>query len=317
MCSALGITPVVSGFLHYYRIRPLAKSGWVSLTSVQDCCLFKLYSESFKYFKKRYFKVIIKEVGRSQFHDEAGIPLFPFCWTRDPWKLNATMVGIMTPDKVEVIMTINALPRRILAQSLVECLGHKDFDQMAFEKGRVSSKTRDPRSASFSHAMVAQSSTTTKLVHQAAVAEVAQSTPIVNLESSGAAAVPTSPPSEKKRKSKEGEKSSSKKSRRVGNVPRPIPGGLFDPAFAVRDHVDERKVFEDLRTQLEALSLKHEEGFNKALRQATYLLGVDPLASDFDISKGVYDGNLLPIMGSPGDEEERPPDDPADEDGNE
>ncbi|KOM51902.1 hypothetical protein LR48_Vigan09g056100 [Vigna angularis] len=36
MCSALGITPTIPVFLHYFDVRPLPKGGWVSLTSVKD-----------------------------------------------------------------------------------------------------------------------------------------------------------------------------------------------------------------------------------------------------------------------------------------
>lgn len=104
----------------------------MSLTPVQDCCLFKPYSESFKNFKKRYFKIIIKEADLSLFHDEAGDPLFPFYWTRDPVKINPVSVGVITPVEVEAVKTINNLPRRLNVCQLVGCLGHEDFDQMTF-----------------------------------------------------------------------------------------------------------------------------------------------------------------------------------------
>ncbi|KOM57308.1 hypothetical protein LR48_Vigan11g034100 [Vigna angularis] len=110
VCSALGITRSMSVFLHYFHVRPLAKKGWVSLTTVQDCCLFRPYSESFKNFKKRYFKILIEEASRSEFYDEGDVPLFPFHWTRDPRKINATPVGIMTHVEVETVRMINDLP---------------------------------------------------------------------------------------------------------------------------------------------------------------------------------------------------------------
>ncbi|KOM38259.1 hypothetical protein LR48_Vigan03g164100 [Vigna angularis] len=41
--------------------------------------------------------------------------------------------------------------------------------------------------------------------------------------------------------------------------------------------------------------IEHEEGFNKAMRQADFLLKVDPLAFGFDINKDVFNGKMLLI----------------------
>ncbi|KOM49913.1 hypothetical protein LR48_Vigan08g074000 [Vigna angularis] len=107
MCAAIGITQTVAVFLHYFNVRPLARRGWVSFSLVQHHTLLKPYSESFKNFKKQYFKVIMRDAGRFEFHDEAGLPLFPFYWTRDPRKINAWAVGRMTPEELEAVRIIN------------------------------------------------------------------------------------------------------------------------------------------------------------------------------------------------------------------
>lgn len=127
------IVPSISVLFHYYHVPPLAKRGWVSLTSVQDCCLFKPYSESFKDFKTKYFKIIIKEGGRNQFRDAAGEPLFPYHWTEDPAKINPVLTDNMTPADVEAVKTINDLPHRLHARQLVDCLRHEDFINVAFD----------------------------------------------------------------------------------------------------------------------------------------------------------------------------------------
>lgn len=132
MCLALAIVPSVSVFFHYYHVRPLAKRGWVSLTFVQDCCLFKPYSESFKNFKTRYFKVIIKEAGRNQFCDTLGEPLFSYYWTRDPVRISLVSTDEMTPAEVETVKTIKDLPHRLHARQLVDGLRHEDFTCVAF-----------------------------------------------------------------------------------------------------------------------------------------------------------------------------------------
>ncbi|KOM25300.1 hypothetical protein LR48_Vigan86s001900 [Vigna angularis] len=69
-----------------------------------------------------------------------------------------------------------------------------------------------------------------------------------------------------------------------------------------------------LQEQVDRL-IEHEEGFNKALRQAAFLLGPDPLVAGFDIGQDVYDGKMIPIDASPineeatGDEDVRPAED--------
>ncbi|WVZ05649.1 hypothetical protein V8G54_018995 [Vigna mungo] len=63
LCSAVGVTPAVPVFLYYFDIRPSPKGP---------------FSESYKNFKDQFFKIIINELGRGEFHDEAGLPPFLF-----------------------------------------------------------------------------------------------------------------------------------------------------------------------------------------------------------------------------------------------
>ncbi|KOM37913.1 hypothetical protein LR48_Vigan03g129500 [Vigna angularis] len=48
-CSALGITPTILVFLHYFNIRPLAKRGWVSLTSVDGLASVQNHTSNTKW----------------------------------------------------------------------------------------------------------------------------------------------------------------------------------------------------------------------------------------------------------------------------
>lgn len=45
------------------------------------------------------------------------------------------------------------------------------------------------------------------------------------------------------------------------------------------------------------VQIEHEEGFDKVLRQAVYLLGAHTLAANFDISQDVYDGKMMLGLG--------------------
>ncbi|KOM29512.1 hypothetical protein LR48_Vigan715s000200 [Vigna angularis] len=133
MCLAVGVTPTIPVFFHYFEVRPPPSDGWVSFTSIRERTLFRPFSDSFKNFKHHYFKIIIDATGRHEFHDGEGNPLFPFYWTREPRKIKAFLVGAMSPSDLEAVRTINALPRRISARGLVECLSLENFGQKAFE----------------------------------------------------------------------------------------------------------------------------------------------------------------------------------------
>lgn len=105
----------------------------MSLTSVKDRTLFKPYSESYKNFKDQFFKIMINESGRGEFYDEAGLPLFPFYWTKEPSKIKAYLVRALDLGDLIAVETINALPRRLPARGLVDCLPFEDCDQRAFD----------------------------------------------------------------------------------------------------------------------------------------------------------------------------------------
>lgn len=47
------------------------------------------------------------------------------------------------------------------------------------------------------------------------------------------------------------------------------------------------------------VQIEHEEGFDKALRQAVYLLEAHTLAAGFNISQDVYDGKMMLGLGLP------------------
>ncbi|KOM43657.1 hypothetical protein LR48_Vigan05g126200 [Vigna angularis] len=310
MCSALAITPIVPIFLHYFNVRPIAKRGWVSLTSVHDCCLFKPYSESFKNFKHRNFKVIIKEGGRSQFHTEAGGPLFPFYWKRDPAKINVVLVYAMTPVEIESVKTIDALSRRLPARNLlafnvsgrvsfhmsssqravVEPMSEKDITEAALEFARRGAmlawylrEFADRRSAGELQAEL-----------------VAEKKTVEDLQTQMEALTLEHQECEKKRSALQENLDETRLE-------------LSTTVQQLKDAQQVDRLADELMKANEAI--EHEEGFNKALRQAAFQLGADPLAADFDIGQDVYDGKMMSVDASPvneeavGDEDVRPAED--------
>ncbi|KOM55497.1 hypothetical protein LR48_Vigan10g138900 [Vigna angularis] len=243
ICAAMEITPFVAIFLHYFNVQPLTRRRWVSLSTVHRRTLLKPYSESFKNFKTRYFKVIIRDAGQSEFHDEAGLPWFPFYWTRDPRKINTWAVGRVTRQELEAVRIINTLPVALVPATFYMSLPvpHKtSFSSSHKRQGESSSKARDPRTASLSHASAFIKIRSMVLLTEQVTVAVAQPTMVVDLEpcTRTAPIAMAVPSSEKKRKSKEGEKSSSKRNCREGSSPHPIPASVFDPKFHVSSHMN-------------------------------------------------------------------------------
>lgn len=73
MCR-FGSYPTPSTFSHFFCTRLISKQGWVSLISMEGKWLFKPFATFFKRFQAKYFKLVIKEVGRSKFFDKADTP---------------------------------------------------------------------------------------------------------------------------------------------------------------------------------------------------------------------------------------------------
>lgn len=132
LCAAVGISPMVRVFLHYFNLQLVPRRGWVFLSSVQDRTFFKPFVDSFKNFKTRYFKIMIKESGKSEFFDVVGVPRFHLYWTEDPAKIKAFGVGRLNALERDVVHTINDLPCHLSARGFVDCLKYEEYDHIAF-----------------------------------------------------------------------------------------------------------------------------------------------------------------------------------------
>jgi len=78
------------------------------------------FSQSFKHFKDGYFKVVVKEGGKSHFFNAYGSTKFPFSWTGSPYRHNNMSTDELSAadrEVVEVLMKfIDKLPTKGLVR---------------------------------------------------------------------------------------------------------------------------------------------------------------------------------------------------------
>jgi len=84
LCQSLYLQPSPHAFLYFYDTRPRQPTTWLSLVSRPSISRLDAFSLSFKHFKDGYFKVVVKEEGRSHFLNADGSTKFPFSWKRIP-----------------------------------------------------------------------------------------------------------------------------------------------------------------------------------------------------------------------------------------
>lgn len=81
------------------------------------------------------------------------------------------------------------------------------------------------------------------------------------------------------------------------------------------------KANETIQLLTQDVQIEHEEGFNKALRQAAYPLGANPITASFDIAQDVFNGEMRSIPMPDGAVEQQPDgeeeEEAADDDGTE
>jgi len=78
LCHSLGHTPSMDAFLFFFEAKSPGKKLWVSFNSVAGRVLLTLFQQSYKGFKKNFFKV------RSNRRDPALLDGFPLYWAENP-----------------------------------------------------------------------------------------------------------------------------------------------------------------------------------------------------------------------------------------
>ncbi|KOM40204.1 hypothetical protein LR48_Vigan04g040200 [Vigna angularis] len=133
MCQALAIRPTLALFLHFFRARPVAKRGWVSLIFEPGNAILELYSQSFRGFKDKFFRVTIAELGRPFFFNEDNNPRFPLYWTQDPLKFTSWSEDKMTIKELDALNVLTALSRSVSSRRIINCLEHDDAGSKVFD----------------------------------------------------------------------------------------------------------------------------------------------------------------------------------------
>jgi len=107
LCQSLYLQPSPHAFLYFYDTKPHQPTTWLSLVSRPSISRLDVFSPSFKHFKDEYFKVVVKEEGRSHFFNVDGSTKFPFSWTGSPSRYKDMGTDeLLAVDKevVEVLM---------------------------------------------------------------------------------------------------------------------------------------------------------------------------------------------------------------------
>jgi len=68
------------------------------------------FTQSFKHFKDGFFKVAVKQAGRSHFYIDDRRTMFPFYWTNNPWRYKGMMMEELSRaarEVVDVMMQFN------------------------------------------------------------------------------------------------------------------------------------------------------------------------------------------------------------------
>ncbi|QCD96232.1 hypothetical protein DEO72_LG6g934 [Vigna unguiculata] len=86
LCMALYLQPSLRAFLYFFDTRLKSPTTWLSLVSRPEINRLDAFTQSFKHFKDGFFKVVVKEVGRSHFYTNDGGTKFPFFWIDNPWR---------------------------------------------------------------------------------------------------------------------------------------------------------------------------------------------------------------------------------------
>ena len=118
LCDVMRLRPTPSSFLCYYASHPAQPASWLSLVGRPGSVLFDPFAVSYKRFKERFIKVIVRPEATTFFFDEAGRSRFPLYWTANSRDFKAWPRPMGSDEEVEVLSLFTALPMKLPCQML-------------------------------------------------------------------------------------------------------------------------------------------------------------------------------------------------------
>ena len=119
LCQSLYLEPSPYAFLYFYDTRPRQPTTWLSLISRPSISRLDAFSQSFKYFKDGYFKVVVKEKGKAHFLNADGSTKFPFSWTGSPSRYKDMGMDELSAGDKEVVEILLKFVDKLPTQGLV------------------------------------------------------------------------------------------------------------------------------------------------------------------------------------------------------
>jgi len=119
LCDVMRLHPTPSSFLCYYASYPAKKASWHSLAGRTGTVLFDSFATSYKRFKGRFVKVIIRPEATTLFFDESGRSRFPLYWTHEPFGFKEWLRPTEGADELEILSLFDALPRKLPCRRLI------------------------------------------------------------------------------------------------------------------------------------------------------------------------------------------------------
>jgi len=119
LCQSLYLQPSPYAFLYFYDTRPRQPTTWLSLISHPSISRLDAFSQSFKHFKDGYFKVVVKEEGKSHFLNAYWSTKFPFSWTGTPSRYKDMGTNELSAGDKEVVETLMKFTDKLPTKGLV------------------------------------------------------------------------------------------------------------------------------------------------------------------------------------------------------
>ena len=119
LCDVMCLHPTSCFFLSYYTSHPAKKASWHSLVGRSGSVLFDSFALSYKRFKERFLKVIIRSEATTCFFNSAGRSRFLLYWTRQPCDFKVWPRPTEGDDELEVLSLFDALPRKLPCRRLI------------------------------------------------------------------------------------------------------------------------------------------------------------------------------------------------------